>query len=286
MGAEAVSRAWSRRAFHVIGPNKGARSTRPGCGPVAQISHRLAEEMTIMDIKEQDILGDTIGKHWYYRAKAAAMGQMLAGRPPRKILDVGAGSGFFSRYLLDHGADSALCVDPFYEDEHAETHHGKTIGFTRQTGPADADTVLMMDVLEHVDDDAGLLRYYAGLVPNDTQFLITVPAFQALWSGHDVFLDHKRRYTLEQLEETIRAAGLYPVLGCYYYGLTLPIAAVRRLAGRLGGNSMAAKSELQRHGWLVNSLLGAACTVERQFFKWNRIAGLSVMCLARRRDIL
>ena len=50
-----------------------------------------------MDLKEEDILGADIGRHWYYRAKAAALRRAVGDLAPRRILDVGAGSGFFSR---------------------------------------------------------------------------------------------------------------------------------------------------------------------------------------------
>ena len=51
---------------------------------------------------------------------------------------------------------------------------------------------------------AGLLRHYAAKVPSGAHFLVTVPAFRFLWSGHDVFLEHKRRYTLAEIEATMR----------------------------------------------------------------------------------
>ena len=53
-----------------------------------------------MDLKEEDILGADIGKHWYYRSKAAALRRAVGGLAPKRLLDVGAGSGFFSRHLL------------------------------------------------------------------------------------------------------------------------------------------------------------------------------------------
>jgi len=149
-----------------------------------------------MDVKEQDILGDLINHHWYYRAKGAAMTRLLAGAPVRHVLDVGAGSGVFSRLLLDQGAIEATCVDPAYPSEHTEMQGGKPIRFVHVAANSDADTVLLMDVLEHVDDDTGLLREYVQNAAPGTRFLITVPAFMWMWSGHDVFLEHRRRYTL------------------------------------------------------------------------------------------
>jgi SAM-dependent methyltransferase len=233
-----------------------------------------------VDIKEQDILGDAIGRHWYYRAKAAAMTRLLAGHPVRSVLDVGAGVGFFSRLLLEQGAREAVCVDPAYEHEHDEMHAGRPIHFRHAVTSSAADTVLLMDVLEHVDDDVALLGTYAALAPPGTRFLISVPAFQFMWSAHDVFLEHRRRYTLTRLEEVACRAGLRPVIGCYYYGLALPLAAAARLLQRKP--DITPRSDLRVHSPLVNGALWALCRVELPFFNYNRLAGLTVFCLAEK----
>ena len=79
-----------------------------------------------MDLKEEDILGADIGRHWYYRAKAAALRRAVGDLAPQRILDVGAGSGFFSRHLLAQtGAQSALCVDIGYPSERDDSAAGK-----------------------------------------------------------------------------------------------------------------------------------------------------------------
>ena len=183
-----------------------------------------------MDLKEIDILGSDIEGHWYYHSKARAMMRLLEGSTPSKILDVGAGSGFFSRHLLKHSAaEEAWCVDISYDTDFDSYEAGKAVYFRRSIGSLKADLVLLMDVLEHVDDDVGLLKNYKNKVPRNSRFLISVPAFQFLWSGHDDFLDHKRRYTLDQLEKVVRNAGLKVKHGVYYFGMIFPIAATLRL---------------------------------------------------------
>jgi SAM-dependent methyltransferase len=233
-----------------------------------------------MDLKEEDILGADIGRHWYYRAKAAAVRRAVGGLGPRRILDVGAGSGFFSRHLLaETGALSALCVDIGYASDRDDSVAGKPVRYRRDTGATDCDLVLMMDVLEHVDDDRGLLRHYAAKVPPGAHFLVTVPAFRFLWSGHDVFLEHKRRYRLGEIETVLRDAGLEVVRGSYYFGLVFPAAAAVRLAA---GNTDEPRSSLSRHGALMNGLLTAICAAELPLFPLNRLAGLSAFVLARK----
>lgn len=233
-----------------------------------------------MDLKEEDILGADIGRHWYYRSKAAALRRAVANLQPRRLLDVGAGSGFFSRHLLaETAATSALCVDIGYPTDRDDSVAGKPVLYRRDIGPTDCDLVLMMDVLEHVDDDRGLVRHYAGKVPASAHFLVTVPAFSFLWSGHDVFLEHKRRYRLPEIEAALREAGLEIVRGAYYFGLVFPLAAAVRLADR---NTTEPHSSLTKHDALTNGLLTAACAIELPFFPINRLAGLSAFVLAKK----
>ncbi|MBS0537506.1 MAG: class I SAM-dependent methyltransferase [Proteobacteria bacterium] len=232
-----------------------------------------------MDLKEEDILGADIGRHWYYRSKAAALRRAVGALAPRRILDIGAGSGFFSRHLLAAGgAQSALCVDIGYPANRDDSVAGRPVLYRRDTGPTDCDLVLMMDVLEHVDDAAGLVRHYAAKVPSGAHFLVTVPAFQFLWSGHDVFLEHKRRYRLPEIEQTMRDAGLEVVRGAYYFGFIFPLAAAVRLVTR----SVESKSSLSRQGALTNAILTAACAAELPLFPINRLAGLSAFVLAQK----
>ena len=186
-----------------------------------------------MDLKEEEILGADIGRHWYYRAKAAALSRAVSDLRPRRILDVGAGSGFFSRHLLaENAAQSALCVDIAYPSERDDSVAGKQVRYRRDTGPTDCDLVLMMDVLEHVDDDRGLLRHYTAKVPSGAHFLATVPAFGFLWSGHDVFLEHRRRYTSKMLVRTMKGAELTVDRIRYFYLGIFPWVAVLRLLAR------------------------------------------------------
>jgi SAM-dependent methyltransferase len=233
-----------------------------------------------MDLKEEDILGGDIGRHWYYRAKAAALRHAVGDLPPRRILDVGAGSGFFSRYLLaETAAQSALCVDIGYPRERDDSVAGKPVRYRRDTGPTDCDLVLMMDVLEHVDDDRRLLRHYAAKVSSGAHFLVTVPAFAFLWSGHDVFLEHKRRYRLAGIEAAMRDAELTVVRGSYYFGLVFPLAVAVRLASR---HATEPTSSLKKHGAITNGLLTAICAAELPLFPLNRLAGLTAFVLAKK----
>jgi SAM-dependent methyltransferase len=228
------------------------------------------------------ILGDQVDTHWYYRAKAAAMLRTLRGTGFDQVLDVGAGSGFFSRHLLDQTrATSAICVDPNYPAPTRELHHGKPIDFVLDIDRFAGGLVLMMDVLEHVADDAALLAGYVARVPAGTRFLITVPALPWMWSGHDVFLEHFRRYTLPTLDRLVAGAGLRRVASFYYFGLALPLAAVVRL-GRRALPARPAASDMKPQSPPVNAILLGLCRAELPLSRFNRLGGLSAFALAEK----
>ncbi|MCU0300652.1 MAG: class I SAM-dependent methyltransferase [Candidatus Nanopelagicales bacterium] len=228
-----------------------------------------------MDLKEEEILGADVGSHWYYRSKSEALQRLIApyatGGP---VLDVGAGSGFFAKELVAAGATrSVTCVDPGYVEEHDEHLPGGIVRFRRSVTASDADLALFMDVLEHVDDDAGLLAEYRTILGPGKLVAVTVPAFAFLWSGHDVFLEHRRRYTLRTLERAMRDGGLTVVQSNYFFGGVFPVAAAIRLADRTSRDEP--RSSLRRHAPGTNRLLTAVCRAETRVQRHNRLAGLS-----------
>ena len=230
-----------------------------------------------MDLKEEEILGEQVRSHWYYKAKKAALLGDLRGRMPTEILDIGAGSGFFSRMLLkETSAARATCVDIGYMLDRDEMWCGKPIAFRRAIKSSNADLVLAMDVIEHVADDAGLMRPYVDLVAPGTRFIVSVPAFNFLWSAHDIFLEHHRRYTLGSLTDAMRRSGLVVDWSHYYYAAVFPVAASLRLLERARGlKATEPKSQLRKHGALVNGAFSALLAAERPFMRANKLFGLT-----------
>ncbi|NJL30892.1 MAG: class I SAM-dependent methyltransferase [Phycisphaerales bacterium] len=145
----------------------------------------------------------------------------------------------------------------------------------------------MMDVLEHVSDDVGLLREYADRLAGDGRIFITVPAFMFVFSGHDLFLGHYRRYTSSSLERTLRMAGLSPVKIRYYFVSLFPAVAGSRMVKRLfvKNNLMEARSELKLYPKWLNHLLLTIHDLERvSCFPFNHAFGLSLFCLCKKSD--
>jgi 2-polyprenyl-3-methyl-5-hydroxy-6-metoxy-1,4-benzoquinol methylase len=236
-----------------------------------------------MDLKEENILLESVLGHWYYQSKTNAVLKLIKNIPINHILDIGAGSGFFSKQLLLRtDANQADCIDKSYNFEKEEITGSKKINFWKQFKKSNADFVLLMDILEHIENDASFLKEQILKTSPGAYFLITVPAYSFLWSGHDEFLEHKRRYTLKKLESLVKDSGLQIEKTAYYFGLILPIVIIVRMLGKWKKNfKEVQKSDLKQYSKFTNIILSLICRFELLLFP-HKLAGLSVFCLARK----
>lgn len=144
----------------------------------------------------------------------------------RRVVDVGAGDGWFAEQLrgaLAHDA-TVVCWDANYGDDELSS---PVPGIVRtRERPRDAfDLVLVLDVLEHIEDAESFVRdELRDLAPGGTPVLVAVPAHQRLFGAHDVALGHHRRYSRRGLRELV-SAWIDPVdEGGLFSSLLLPRA--------------------------------------------------------------
>lgn len=93
--------------------------------------------------------------------------------------------------------------------------------------------------MEHTEDDFVAFAEVARVMAPGARLVVTVPAYQALWSSHDVSHMHHRRYRTNRLRAPAEAAGLKTVRTSYFNSTLFPVAAAVRLFDRFKG----AKSE-------------------------------------------
>jgi SAM-dependent methyltransferase len=89
------------------------------------------------------------------------------------------------------------------------------------------DVIVATDILEHLDDDMAALAEFRRTLKPGGHAVITVPAYQWLWSEHDEALMHKRRYVSKLLRRRIEQAGLRPVRLTYALSFLFPLALAR-----------------------------------------------------------
>ncbi|HEX8328679.1 MAG TPA: methyltransferase domain-containing protein [Hymenobacter sp.] len=240
-----------------------------------------------MDLKELEN-GVNPDVHWYYQSKKlplfAFAKQLVARGTPITLVDVGSGSGFFALELEKHyGAAIAkvYLVDIGYSEEEMAVTRGQKIEKVAAIPLViENGLVLLMDVLEHLPDDLAMLQsIQQACVGDHNYFFITVPAFRSLWSGHDVFLGHYRRYRIPMLREVLQQARFRNIKNYYLYGTLFPLIwTVRRLSNL---RQKAAASNMRPAHPVVNRLLLGLTSAEMKLTAANKLFG--VTCVAEGR---
>jgi hypothetical protein len=146
----------------------------------------------------------------------------------RAWLDIGSGDAWFAKQLRRHVPASApiTCWDVNYtRDDVARSAEGLEL-VAERPGSA-ADRVLMLDVVEHVEDDVAFVRGIVDeLVEKDGYALASVPAYQSLFSSHDRVLRHFRRYSPGAARSLLALSGLEVVSEGGLFASLLPARAV------------------------------------------------------------
>jgi hypothetical protein len=196
----------------------------------------------------------------------------------RVTVDVGAGSGFFGiNAVSNKQKSSSLFIDPEYKTLVPESV-SKLQTFS-ECPHTPGDLYLLIDVLEHVVEDVELLSHYVKEAQSNSTFIVTVPAFTALWSPHDDFLEHKRRYTRAELESVVALSGLTIEESRYLFSILTPaIFLIRKLKSK----SNRVGSDMKKSSPLINAFLRAICIFEHRYFS-NKFFGLSVIVCAKKR---
>jgi SAM-dependent methyltransferase len=175
------------------------------------------------------------GARNYYRWIARRFAPYLG----RRVVEVGAGIGTFAAHLREAAPHARFTlVEPAANNfphlvracaswENVRTVHG----YLEDAGePGSADTVVAVNVMEHVEDDTEFLVAARRLLVPGGHLLLYVPAVQAIYGTLDEAFEHHRRYGRGELEARIRAAGLRPLRVAY---TNLPGVAAWWLSGRV-----------------------------------------------------
>lgn len=160
--------------------------------------------------------------------------------------EIGAGIGTYSRYLrpffstLDLVEPSPLQKDSlertFPNDSGVRVFSETIDAYRRDTGDGARDTICLVNVLEHIEDDEAALTDMAAILKDDGHLCIFVPALPCLHSKLDDIFGHYRRYTRPELEQKVRAAG-FEIETCIYMDM-LGIAAWGLVNTLLGSTSL------------------------------------------------
>lgn len=240
-------------------------------------------------------------RHWWFRGKRRLVGpliaRMLGGKPrvstARVVLEIGCGTGgnlahFAPRHreatFVGLDFDQAACAFARAKCAPDGTQLLRGNGLELPFATGSVGGALALDIIEHFDDDAALCRELWRVLEPGADLVLSVPAWPSLWSPHDEFLHHKRRYRPSELRDLIRGAGfeIAETRG-FNFLLLPPIWLVRRLKARSN-----AKAERDADGTdffdlprPVEALLAGLFVVEAALVRLFPIrSGVSIMMRA------
>ncbi len=238
--------------------------------------------------------------HWWFASRTRAllgmMDPLLPGRN-LKLLDVGCGAGTMIHHLRRYGEVKGVELDPRpvavarprgYDVDQGDATRGLTYD------EASFDAVTALDVIEHNQDDLGMLRQIGRVLKPGGIAVITTPAFMALWSHNDAINGHVRRYTAGELGRKLDEAGFRVRRMSYNNFFVFPMAAaliwLRRKSDRqpeLASHHLSQDEyqvEMEPASPPVNAILTGVGWVEAQLLRWvNLPAGTSLIAVAEKR---
>src|SRR5690242_12773644 len=195
---------------------------------------------------EFNAMVEGVDTHWWYRGRRRIVAIELRRLPLRHgcdVLDAGCGAGQTLDDLAAlgtvhhvHGVDMS---EQAVAAARARGHINVAVSGIESLPHEDEafDLVTCLDVVEHTPDDVATFTELFRVTRPGGFLLVTVPAYQLLWSSHDVANQHYRRYRLSTLAAAAEQAGWRLERRTYFNSLLLPPAALVRLVRRSRTNA-------------------------------------------------
>jgi len=209
---------------------------------IARLAPAVAAASPGFDASYFDILADVEDRQFWFVSRRAVILDALRRHVPdladRPLYDVGCGPGGLLAYLAANGVPVAGACDAFHEAlVLARRRLDAPLAQVGGDGPpplAEGQRMLgMFDVLEHLDDDEGTLRWAFSVLEPGGILVITVPAHPFLYDEADVLAFHRRRYRRRELGDRLRRAGFELRALTHFMAPLVPLLLLTRPLGRL-----------------------------------------------------
>jgi SAM-dependent methyltransferase len=232
-----------------------------------------------------DLMSELEDSHWWYRARRLIVSEIIMRfvPPSSDVIDYGAGTGGTADSLKELGYN-VVAADISEEALEACRVRGlETLNLKDESlASGSADCILAGDVLEHVDDDIALLFALRRALRPEGLLVVTVPAYEFLWSGEDYVSEHLRRYTRKSLLKRLDLAGFRVVWCSYFNTLLFPVIASVRITKRLLFPREMYRSDVASLPEWQNELLVKLFASERHFLpRMSFPVGASLLAVAR-----
>lgn len=226
--------------------------------------------------------------HWWYVGRRLILKKILSEFLPSekgKILEIGSGAGGNIQLLSTFGSLEITDIEiqainfckeiAFKHKIDISFSHGDFYTNYSIKKNQSFSAICLFDVLEHLENEIETLDLCFKLLAENGKLLITVPAYQWLWSAHDEYLHHVRRYSKAQLIKLIENSGFRIVDSGYFNSILFPLAIFERLFNR---NTL---KKIHVPSKYLNLLLLKIFSLETHVFKhFSNKYGLSIWLTA------
>ena len=246
-----------------------------------------------MNRKEYQLVQEVQDRHWWWlgreRLIESVVQRFIDTSGKLRIADAGCGFGANIPLLRRYGDVTGLELDQGAIDA-VKAKWGGSVRAVRWRSPdplaVSFDLMLLADVLEHIGDDAGAVRWIWSHLRDGGYVLITVPAHEFLWTQMDEALHHCRRYTASSLRALFE--DRFEIVYCSYYNMFLfPVKVgfvIFDRIKRLLFPRVPLRSYNDVPPSFVNSLFKHILMLECSLVKRTTIPfGVSLICLARKK---
>lgn len=232
-----------------------------------------------------------ITRHPWEVARAICILGLIEDRDFGTVADIGAGDLYFAGELLKRHPGRLIAVDKGYQ-RIAEQNGILLLSSLSDVADNSLDLAFLMDVLEHAQDDRGVLEEALRKLKPGGRLVITVPAYQFLFSAHDVMLGHCRRYRRSQLKDLLHGFDAELVQSFYFFASLFLLRCLQVLFAkaliRIFGTGISGWTFTTDH--LITrglvALLKADFTLERWLARNGvHLPGLSICLIIRKKSV-
>lgn len=240
-----------------------------------------------MEIAEYEKMYKFEEKYWWWVGKREVVKSILnrLNFNSTNILDTGCGTSFNLNYLKDYGKVIGLDFSKDALNFCKMRGNKNLIQANAEKLPLKEDAfnlITALDLLEHLDDNKTLKEFYRVLKPNG-YLIITIPAFEFLWSNHDEALHHKRRYNKGQLRDALESNGfIVEKISYWNFFLFLPIVIMRLIKKNIHIKYQEITTDVKELPNIVNEFLTLLLKIESYLILHvNLPIGISLVCVGK-----
>ena len=183
-----------------------------------------------MDLTEKT---ENIRRHPWELSRSYNVLKLMPKNSNLVYADIGAGDQYFTSKLLQITSGNVFAIDNEYKDKRIAQDGIICLNDPSLIENNSIDCLLMMDVLEHIENETIFLCEGLDKLKANGKLIITVPAMQFLFSSHDVFLKHHRRYSRRQLLDLLRKHDICIEQSYYFYSTLFFIRYITLLFEKL-----------------------------------------------------